>query len=299
MEEIVNVIWQTKISNKPVIQNETNNQFEFITKVLFKNFNFINHFDDQKYKTVLNRSILIYGAWDRHITEQQRKYFGTYKSNNFNYILFHLSNEALNHYTDYYSDANYVFRFHYDPEIKLPNVITFPLGFLSGYMNNDKKINLSTNRNTIICFIGDIKHDRQGLVNDISKINNNVIHCTKTWGDVNMMPFDKVIEVYKKTIFAPIPLGYGNRDECCRPYEALEWGCIPIIKKINEVDFYKQVLGDHPLPTINEWSEIQPLIDKLMSENIDDLIIKINRWYLEYKEKLAVQICDIVTNSLM
>ena len=291
---MINVIWQTEKSNKSVISNETDNQLEYITKVLFKNFDFINHFDNKEYKTFLDNSIIIYPAWNRLVDDIQSKYFETYRLKKLNYILFHISNEFLNHDYSYYSNANHVFRFHYDPNIKLNNVITFPMGFLTGYMNNSEKINLSKDRNILVTFIGDLKHDRHNLVNNIQDIDNKFIHCTRTWGDSNMLQFNEVINIYKKTLFVPIPLGYGNRDETCRPYEALEWGSIPIIKKVNGEDFYKPVLGEHPLPTINEWHELKPLMNKLLNNNIDDLIIKINEWWTSYKEKLAKDAGDIV-----
>jgi hypothetical protein len=296
---MINIIWQTFSSDNQVIHNETLCQFEYITKVLFKNIEFKNYFDNKEYKTVLNNSIIIYSAWNKYIDNEQKEYFNKFKNNGFNYILFHLSNEFLDHYHDYYSDANFVFRFHFDPDIKLSNVFTFPMGFLSGYLNNDNNINLSKDRNLLVTFVGDLKHDRRIMIDNISNIENKFIHCTNTWGASNMLSFKDVIEVYKKTLFVPIPLGYGNRDETCRPYEALEYGCIPILKKVNGVDFYKSVLGEHPLPSVNEWSELKPLMEKLSTEKIDDLIIKIHNWYLNLKDELSKKASDIINKNLI
>lgn len=296
---MINIIWQTFSSDNQVIHNETLCQFEYITKVLFKNIEFKNYFDNKEYKTVLNNSIIIYSAWNKYIDNEQKEYFNKFKNNGFNYILFHLSNEFLDHYHDYYSDANFVFRFHFDPDIKLSNVFTFPMGFLSGYLNNDNNINLSKDRNLMVTFVGDLKHDRRIMIDNISNIENKFIHCTNTWGASNMLSFKDVIEVYKKTLFVPIPLGYGNRDETCRPYEALEYGCIPILKKVNGVDFYKSVLGEHSLPSVNEWSELKPLMEKLSTEKIDDLIIKIHNWYLNLKDELSKKASDIINKNLI
>ena len=295
---MINLIWQTDYSNKPTIINETTNQLEYITKVLFKNLEYINHFDNKEYKTYLNNSIIIYPNMIPENSNEMNYYLEKYKSMNLNYILFHLGDEIFHENYNYYLDANYVFRVHYNPNIVLPNVTTVPMGFLTGYINNTRKINLSNDRNILVTFIGELKHDRQLLVNSLSDVENKIVHCTYAWADPNQFTFDKSIDIYKKTLFAPIPLGYGNRDECCRPYEALEWGCIPIIKKVNGIDFYKPTLGEHPLPTINEWSELKPLMNKLMNDNIDDLIIKINDWWTDFKLILSKKVADLVIEKL-
>jgi len=295
---MINLIWQTDYSNKPTIQNETTIQFEYITKILFKNIDHINHFDNKEYKTVLNNSIIIYPNRIPTISDDMKNYLEKYKSLNYNYILFHLGDEIYHNNYDYYADANHVFRFYYNPDIKLPNVTTPPMGFITGYMNNTNKINLSKDRNIPVTFIGEVKHDRQLLVNNISNIENRFMNCTKSWADPNQLSFNNVIDIYKRTLFVPIPKGYRDRGEGCRPYEALEWGAIPILKTVNGVDFYKHVLGDHPLPTIDNWSDIKPLIDKLMNEDIDSLILKVNDWWIKFKEELSDQTNNIVYNKL-
>jgi hypothetical protein len=295
---MINLIWQTEYSNKPTIFNETTNQFEYITKVLFKNVEHINHFDNKEYKTYLNNSIIIYPNMIPENSNEMKQYLETYKSLNYNYILFHLGDEIYHNNYDYYLDAKHVFRFYYNWNITYTNVTTPAMGFISGYMNNGEKINLSKNRNVLVTFIGELKHDRQLLVNSLSGVENKIVHCTHSWGDPNQFTFDKVIDIYKRTIFAPIPKGYSDRGEGCRPYEALEWGCIPILKKVNGLDFYKHVLGEHPLPSVNEWNELPELMNKLINEDIDNLIIKVNNWWTNFKENLSKEISNIVIKKL-
>ena len=45
-----------------------------------------------------------------------------------------------------------------------------------------------------------------------------------------------------------------------------------IIKKYEGIDYFKYIFGEHPLPLINDWSEINELINKLTDENLDYLI---------------------------
>jgi hypothetical protein len=295
---MINIIWQTEYSNKPVITNETSIQFEYITKVLFKNVEHINYFDNKEYKTILDNSIIIFPNRIPSISDEMKEYLNKFHLLKYNYILFHLGDEIYHDNYDYYSNAKHVFRFYYNKDIKFNNVTTPAMGFISGYMNNGETINLSKYRDISVTFIGELKHDRQLLVNSISNIKNNFIHCTRSWGDPNQIPIKNVIDIYKKTLFVPIPKGYDDRGEGCRPYEALEWGCIPILKTVNGVDFYRHVLGEHPLPTVDNWSDIKSLIDKLMNDDVDSLIIKVNNWWTTFKEKLSNNIGDIVNEKL-
>jgi tetratricopeptide (TPR) repeat protein len=48
-------------------------------------------------------------------------------------VLMHLSNETLQHNSDYYSRARWVFRSCFDPGCTQPNVTTAPLGYRSGF----------------------------------------------------------------------------------------------------------------------------------------------------------------------
>lgn len=294
---MINIIWQTKKDNTSVLGDETNGQFQYINNVIFKNIEHINHFDNKEYKTVINNSIIVYSAPDKEIDNGLNLYLRKYKSLNFKYILLHLSNEILNHNCDYYDDSEHVFRFYYDQNIKKTNVTTLPLGFVSGYMNTTNNINLSEKRDILVTFIGQVKSDRHLLINSISNIQNKFLHITNKWNCPTCLSSNEVIEIYKKTLFIPCPMGWCNPDSL-RIFEALEWGCIPIIKKYDGIDYFKYIFGEHPLPLINDWSEITELINKLTHENLDDLILSINSWYINLMDSMSVNVANIVNEKL-
>ena len=212
---MINLIWQT------LNGNETDDQYEYITKVLFKNIEYVNHFDNKEYRTILNNSIIIYSCMGSEISDDMKSYLEKYKTLNIKYILFHLSNEQLIHNYDYYSDAQHVFRFYYDDRIKNSNVTTLPLGFISNYMNNENNINLSDKRDLLVTFIGQVKSDRQILIDSISDINNKFLHLTTKWNCPTALTSSEVIEIYKKTLFIPCPRGWNTPDSL-RLFEALE-----------------------------------------------------------------------------
>jgi hypothetical protein len=300
---MINVIWQIQPVNHE--KNETeikilNFHIEFITNVLFKDLECVHHFDNLEYKTFLDNSIIIYyNYWLlTELTPDLKNYFTKYDELNLNYILFHLSDEDLHQNLDYYSNAKYIFRLFYNHKIQYSNLITLPIGYLSGYMNKENIINLSDKRDILISFIADDnKSDRKNLVNNLSDIDSKFLHLTKQWNCPTSLSKEKIIEVYKRTIFVPCPMGRISV-ETLRLYEALEWGCIPIIKRYKNEDYYEHIFGEHPIPIIDDWSELSSLIKKLNNENIDELIIKINTWYKNFMNETSLKIKNIVEEKL-
>jgi hypothetical protein len=289
---LINIIWQTELSDRNALGNETTGQSEYIDKVIFRNIEHVDYFDNKQYKTFLDNSIIIYSAPLSDIDYGLKLYLEKYNSMGFKYILFHLSNESLNHNYCYHNNAVHVFRFYYDPKINDTNITTLPLGFVTGYMNNESSINLSNKRDIIASFIGQPKHDRQALIDSMINMNNVFVHSTSQWNCPTSLSSKEVIDIYKRTIFIPCPIGNVSPDTL-RLYEALEWGCIPVIKKYNGEDYYKYVFGAHPLPVVDDWDDLPDLFSKLINDNLDTLIVSINTWYNEFKTLMVGMVEEI------
>jgi len=284
---MINLIWQTD-------NNPTNFHYDYITKVLFKNINYINHFDNKSYNTFLNNSIIIYSCMNYDINDKMKDYLEKYKSLGLKFIIFHLSDEKLNMDCCYYDNAQHIFRHYYNDKINDLNITTLPLGFASGYMNDTNNINLLNERDILITFIGQVKSDRQDLINNLNDINNKFLYLTTQWDCPTALSPNEVIEIYKRTIFVPCPMGWNHPDSH-RIFEALEWGCIPIIKKYNGIDYFKYIFGEHPLPVLDDWSKIKDLMDELKN---NELLLKINKWYKNYMNTLSENISKIVNEKL-
>lgn len=294
---MTNVIWQTRKDDVSVLSDETIGQLEFIDKVLLKNVEHTHHFDNKQYKTFINNSIIIYSAPLIEIDGGLRIYLDKYKSLGYKFILFHLSDEFCQHNCYYYPEAEHVFRFHYDYKIKHPNVTVLPLGYTTGYMNKDGVINMSDKRDITTTFIGQVKTDRQEMLNAISGFEKKIIYLTRVWSDPNIMTFDKVIDIYKRVRFVPCPMG-NISPETLRLYEALEWGAVPIVKKHNGTDYYKYIFGEHPIPMVENWSEAKDMINKLNTDGLDSLIMKINTWYKKIMNDTSVKVANIINEKL-
>ena len=91
-------------------------------------------------------------------------------------------------------------------------------------------------------------------------------------------------EIMTQSIFIPCPLGNMNIDTY-RLFDALEAGAIPIILKgyaFQPYDYYKILLGDHPIPTFSSWREVEVFLENINVGSIQELSEKISKWYTSF-----------------
>jgi hypothetical protein len=94
----------------------------------------------------------------------------------------------------------------------------------------------------------------------------------------------------QESVFAPSPMGNANL-ECYRVYEALEAGSIPIIERRLTLDYYRKLLGDHPMPTVGSWSEGRSFIRKAIKrpEQLNAMQTECMQWWAAYKAEYTVK----------
>jgi hypothetical protein len=282
----LNLIWQTNRGD------QTTFEFEYTTEVLFSNFYQNRIFDHGSYETVLDNSVIVYSNNTNSISEEFLSYLNKFKELDYKFYLLHYSNEDLGHNYEYYSIATHVFRNYYDSNINLDNVTFIPLGFKSGYLNKevnflcqDKKYNAS--------FIGQPKRDRSEVINILEKLPNCFIHKTNSWNCHTSMSQSECADIYKNTKFVPCPMGWSHIDSF-RIMESLEWGAIPVLKKYDKDNFYEKTFGTNPIPLVNNWNEIEDLIE---SDSYCDMSKKINDWYHQFKLELSNKIYKLIISS--
>ena len=80
---------------------------------------------------------------------------------------------------------------------------------------------------------------------------------------------NSTILIYKSSVFVPNPKGNWN-PECNRMYDALEWGCIPLIRRYSDSryheNYHDKLLGDHPIPTFDDWESSVNFANDLLSD---------------------------------
>lgn len=91
--------------------------------------------------------------------------------------------------------------------------------------------------------------------------------------------------ILAQSIFVPCPLGNINIDTY-RLFEALDAGAIPILTSryaYQPYDYYKVLLGDHPIPTFRSWRQAEIFVRNISDDSIEKLSEEINFWYKSYR----------------
>jgi hypothetical protein len=278
----MNLIWQTPLKAYMF-------EHEWLKKIIFSKITVEKEFFDfGTLQTVCDNAIIIYTRTHTNISPQFNNYLSKFKGKRF--FLYHLSNENLKHNAHYYNEAIHVFRTYEDQEIsnQYKNVTTMPLGFQSGYFNLKQIIN-TEDRQYDAAFIGQVKSDRQEVVNVLQNIPNIFLHLTKQWNCPTALSIEEVSQIYKNCKYVPCPKGWIHPDSF-RICEALEWGAIPILK-----NYPNQPLGwlfeDHPLPIVQDWKEIPFIIN---NTDFKKLQAKCIEWYQQLKSMYS----NIVYNQV-
>lgn len=282
----LNLIWQT---GNP---DETNFEFEYITEKLFSGFTQNRYFDEKKYETVLNNSLIIYSCNQPKVSDEFLNYLKKYKENNFKFYLLHLSNENLNHDFSYYTESTHTFRNYYDSKIDLSNVTFIPLGVKSGFINkmNDQKI--LNEKIYDFTFIGQPKADRYELISILERFEKIFIHKTERWNCPTSLSQNECIEIYKKTKFVPCPEGFAHPDSF-RIMEVLESGSIPILKNYRNLEYFDKVWGFSPIPVVYGWNELDKFL-QMTDLEYSNLYNTVFNWYHTTWDKFSEKLNQII-----
>lgn len=278
---VSSVIWQTPHGDA------TTFEYEYLTNIIFKNLSYEKYFDHQKYETIIDNSIIVYSCNSHNIGDDFREYLGKFSSNGYGFSLVHLSNENLEHNTDYYGYAKKVYRNYYDSNIKLNNVVFIPLGFKSGFYNNNIDTLDTNSKNYDFCFIGHPKTDRFDMLSILDRYNTYK-HLTNGWNCSTSLSIDQCKKIYQFTKFAPCPMGFSHPDSF-RFMEALESGCIPILKNYGDCEYHIKIWGDTPVPKVNNWSELEKIAQMNNSE-YSDLYHAVFTWYKNYRNNILTHL---------
>jgi hypothetical protein len=296
-------------------------------KWLFASFNniTINHINlcEQRVQNYDNPIFIMNGTNHEHMVHYIRNYSGDKP-----YSIIHLSDEFYTHDIRIYNDplCKHIFRNYYS-KILTPqhshacekigyceNKITyFPLGykmdFWKNYSGTDPR-SLSCNmRKYKWSFCGGLfKNNRQNIINNLKHISPHYIHSIRGWNTSDSLGTEDYRNIMLDSIIIPCLSGNANVDTF-RLWEALECGCIPVVSKNqklfgnyngnSEYDYYRELLGDHPLPTIENWMDTRKLDDLFDNEDaLEQLRIEIYNWYVNTKNNYRNAIRNILESTM-
>ncbi len=207
----------------------------------------------------------------------------------------HLSDEMCSDDISWYSSpmCKGVIRFYPRAGTDKPHVITLPLGYANNI--NNKKCELSTNREYKWSFQGTAWFDRPKKLSSLAKIQPNLVKFFNKWNHPDLDPRSKYFETLTKSTFVPIPA--GNNPDTFRFYEALEAGAIPIYVRENGDDvFWKWLQDNVPMLELNSWDQAASTMEFLLAnpEHIVKYRDGLLKKYKEMKKKYSTLVNNII-----
>lgn len=173
--------------------------------------------------------------------------------------------------------------------------MALPLGYSNGMARAGRQIRRATDRKYVWSFVGQAnKSSRPDAVRQLASIEPHFMFSNddvpglsilnRIGGKPKYFPPSEFSQILLDSAFSPCPMGNINL-ECYRVYESLECGAIPIIEKRLTLDYFRNLLGDHPLPTVRSWSEARNLVRTMLRDpdGIDRLQSECVAWWDGYK----------------
>lgn len=184
------------------------------------------------------RSIVVFN----HCVDYEA-YFQKYEDAGIKYGAIHLSDETLGDTTNFYGHKNciFVYRNYHHPIVsaKYPHVVTFGLGYKSGFTKVDN-IPTGPTRYYTWSFAGNIHTpERMACVKPMLSMVPHRIHTTSGgFNAIGGLPTEEYRALMDDSKFVMCPIGQGNVDSF-RVYEALEAGAIPVVIAETPMQPYK------------------------------------------------------------
>lgn len=142
------------------------------------------------------------------------------------------------------------------------DIIVAPVGYRAGFARPQPPPPADSRRH-LWCFAGDpYKSTRADMLEHMRKIGEGREHLSRGFNNSAALPIDAYRDLLETSVFVPAPCGNENL-ESFRAWEALEAGAIPIVERRPGYDYFREWLGDHPLPTVTSWREAPTLIASL------------------------------------
>ncbi|HEY3142870.1 MAG TPA: hypothetical protein VGJ86_17145 [Acidimicrobiales bacterium] len=219
--------------------------------------------------------------------------------------LFHIAQEWYQDPLDAYRSFAFVWRNHYHSALAGTAVRQLPLPpaamqeiTLEPAPEARKPI---TERRYSWSFAGEMKTTRVAMLKALKGVAGGHPHIT--WeknapAHAELGP-GSYLEMLADSKFVPCSMGNAHL-ESFRVYETLEMGAIPIVERRPWLDYYGDLLGGHPMPTVRSWSEAPGLITPLLADDraLRELQERLVDWWTGTKRALAAQVAQDVASLL-
>jgi hypothetical protein len=136
-------------------------------------------------------------------------------------------------------------------------------------------------------FAGQLTDTRDELLEAFRQVEggHEVITGGPDWSDRPAPDPATTLEVLADSVFVPCGGDEGHL-ESARIYDALEVGAIPIVERRRWLDYFHELFGEHPLPTVRTWADAPALVEGLLADQTA-LHQRVVDWWTMTKNDLA------------
>lgn len=214
--------------------------------------------------------------------------------------LFVGSDEWLDDDYPYYKRFSYVLRLMHGARFRNPGILTLPIGYSGEQLLPERRLAASERRYRW-SFVGKPVGSRPEMLRALTPVRPSYVFVPG-WGEVgesDRIGYADYQRVLADSAFAPAPMG-NVMLETHRVYEALEHGAIPIVERRPLLDYFGQLFGRHPLPTVSSWSQAYRLLNawRRRPGAVDSLQQEILLWWAEEKALWRARVQEFVRRGL-
>jgi len=253
-----------------------------------------NHIYDGRRELVLDDAILV----DDYVYARPIDYYARFSGKRA--FMVHFGDEFYEIASDVYKHFRGVFHAYWADVFDESYIMKLPLGYTSEALSNDSSPPIPASRRKYVwSFLGEVnKSSRPDMARELSRVEPHFFYPTDRlsgWTLYNSSSTgsrrftrQECAEVLRNSTFAPAPMGNANI-ESYRLYEALEESAIPIVEKRLTLDYYRELLGDHPIPTVRSWAEARKLVGDLVKSpaRLDELQLECRDWWGKFKRSYS------------
>jgi hypothetical protein len=207
--------------------------------------------------------------------------------------LLHLSDEWYGQDYRYYSNFGFVLRNHFSRSLERPGILQLPLG-LPWMTPTPPPIVPQSSRRYVWSFCGNRVASRFEMLSAFSGLDP-----AYALAPGQRIPRREFQDVLTQSKFVPCPMG-NVMLETWRTYEALEAGCIPLLERRVTMDYYRNLLGDHPIPTFSSWRHARRFVCQQLEtpHDLDKLQTELLEWWSGAKQAWRKRVAEFVVAGI-
>ncbi len=214
-------------------------------------------------------------------------------------ILLHLSDEYFSGGYAIYQYFDGVIRNFHTALADADGILTIPEGYSNGTPAS-QAVKAAQLRRYAWSFAGEIKASRIEMAAALEGFGPHFLNRTASISDAAGPKLSKpqYNALLADTVFAPCPMGNVIL-ETWRLYESLELGCIPLVERRHQLDYFTRLFGPHPIPAFTGWRDARAFAEALFDDKaaLRARQAEIGHWWMAQKAGTRVRVKELVDSD--